>query len=173
MGASPSRENMAAALLRMSINSDVKPDYDQRNQTMLNSLRRLFEEARTQGIAELNNETLFKEEVKNFDGTVHKDEVMYSFLNSQNFSLTRIELSQIIALMMDINRDDQGRVDVDEIQYSYKSYIKYYELIEQRIVDLLEKFKISIVKKLELQDIILEVVAEIESKCENSKMPGI
>jgi hypothetical protein len=38
---------------------------------------------------------------------------------------------------------------------------------------LLEKFKISIVKRLELQDIILEVVAEIEQKAEDSKMPGI
>ena len=75
--------------------------------------------------------------------------------------------------MLDINRDDQGRIDVDELQFSFKSYIKYYELIEQRIVDLLEKFKISIIKKLELQDIVLEVVAEIEQKCEDSKMPAI
>jgi hypothetical protein len=74
--------------------------------------------------------------VKNFDGTVQKDEVMYAFLNSQTFSLTRIEVSQIIALILDINRDDQGRIDVDELQFSFKSYIKYYELIEQKIVDL-------------------------------------
>jgi hypothetical protein len=140
---------------------------------MLNCLRKLFEEARTQNFEELNGESLFKDEVKNFDGTVQKDEVMYAFLNSQNFSLTRIEVSQLITLMLDINRDDQGRIDVDELHFSFRSYIKYYELIEQRIVDLLEKFKISIVKKLELQDIILEVVAEIEQKCEDSKMPGI
>lgn len=52
--------------------------------------------------------------------------------------------------MLDINRDDQGRIDIDELHFSFRSYIKYYELIEQRIVDLLEKFKISIVKKLEI-----------------------
>jgi len=149
-------------MLRTSMNSDTKPDYDQRTQTMLNCMRRLFEEARAQNIEELNGESLFKDESKNFDGTVQKDEVMYAFLNNQSFSLTRIELSQIIALMMDINRDDQGKVDIDELHFSFKSYIKYYELIEQRIIDMLEKFKISIVKKLELQDIILEVVAELE-----------
>jgi hypothetical protein len=160
-------------MLRTSMNSDTKPDYDQRTQTMLNCMRRLFEEARAQNIEELNGESLFKDESKNFDGTVQKDEVMYAFLNNQSFSLTRIELSQIIALMMDINRDDQGKVDIDELHFSFKSYIKYYELIEQRIIDMLEKFKISIVKKLELQDIILEVVAELEQKAEDSKMPSI
>lgn len=67
-----------------------------------------------------------------------------------------------MTLMLDINRDDKGCIDVDELHFSFRSYIKYYELIEQRIVDLLEKFKISIIKKLELQDIVLEVVAEIE-----------
>lgn len=52
--------------------------------------------------------------------------------------------------MLDINRDDKGQIDVDELHFSFRSYIKYYELIEQRIIDLLEKFKISIIKKLEL-----------------------
>jgi hypothetical protein len=52
-------------------------------------------------------------------------------------------------LMLNINRDDQGRVDIDEMHFSFKSYIKYYELIEQRIIDLLEKFKISIMKRME------------------------
>jgi hypothetical protein len=160
-------------MLRTSMNSDNKPDYDQRTQTMLNCMRKLFEEARAQNVEELNGEALFKDESKNFDGSVQKDEVMYAFLNNQAFSLTRIELSQVISIMMDINRDDNGKVDIDELHFSFKSYIKYYELIEQRIVDLLEKFKISIVKRLELQDIILEVVAEIEQKAEDSKMPGI
>ena len=52
--------------------------------------------------------------------------------------------------MLDINRDDGGRVDIDELHFSFKSYIKYYELIEQRIIDMLEKFKISISKKFEI-----------------------
>ena len=61
-------------------------------------------------------------------------------------------------------------VDIDELHFSYRSYIKYYELIEQRIIDMLEKFKISVVKKFEMQDLILEFVAEIESKADESKM---
>ena len=84
--------------------------------------------------------------------------------------MTRIEISQIIALMLDINRDDQGRVDIDEIHFSYKSYIKYYELIEQRIIDMLEKFKLSISKKFENQEDLDEFVAEIESKATESKI---
>jgi hypothetical protein len=84
--------------------------------------------------------------------------------------MTRIDISQIVALMLDINRDDQGMVDIDELHFSYRSYIKYYELIEQRIIDMLEKFKISVVKKFEMQDLILEFVAEVESKADESKM---
>ena len=72
--------------------------------------------------------------------------------------------------MLDINRDDQGRIDVDELHFSFKSYVKYYELVEQRIIDMLEKFKISISKKFEIQDLMDEFVAEIESKSEDSKM---
>jgi len=72
--------------------------------------------------------------------------------------------------MLDINRDDQGRVDIDEMHFSYKSYIKYYELIEQRIIDMLEKFKLSVSKKFELQDLINDFVAEIESRAEDSKL---
>jgi hypothetical protein len=72
--------------------------------------------------------------------------------------------------MLDINRDDQGRVDIDEMHFSYKSYIKYYELIEQRIIDMLEKFKLSVSKKFELQDLINDFVSEIESRAEDSKL---
>ena len=91
-------------------------------------------------------------------------------MNHDKFSLTRIELSQIMTLMLDINRDDQGKVDIDELHFSFKSYIKYYELIEQRIVDMLEKFKLSITKKFELQELIDEFVAELEEKATESKM---
>lgn len=114
---------------------------------MLNAMRKLFEEARSQGFEELNGETLFKDEVKNFDGTVSKDEVLYALLNSEQFSLTRTEVASITTLMMDINRNDLGRFDVDELHFSYRSYIKYYEIVEQRILDLLDKFKITIEKK--------------------------
>ena len=162
------------AALRQSINSQLaKQDYDQRNMSMLNCMRKLFEETRQNHIDELNGEEVFKEDSKNFDGSVQKDEFVYSLLNSEKFSLTRIEISQILSLMMDINRDDAGKVDIDELHFSFKSYQKYYELIEQRIVDMLEKFKLSISKKFEIADLINEFVAEIESKAHESKMPMI
>jgi len=68
-------------------------DYDQRNSSMLNCMRKLFEEARTIGILDLNGEEVFKDDIKNFDGTVPKDEVVYSLLNNDKFSLTRIEIA--------------------------------------------------------------------------------
>jgi hypothetical protein len=137
---------------------------------MLNAMRKLFEDARTHDIDELNGDQLFKDEIKNFDGTVQKDEVMYAFLNNENFSLTRTELAQVMQLMLNINRDDQGRVDIDEMHFSFKSYIKYYELIEQRIIDLLEKFKISIMKRMEGEDSVEQLTANIESKSKDSKI---
>jgi hydroxymethylpyrimidine pyrophosphatase-like HAD family hydrolase len=140
---------------------------------MLNSLRKLFEETRVNSISELNGEEIFNEDKKNFDGTVQKEEVLFALLNNEKFSLTRIEISNILQLMLDINRDDEGRVDVDELHFSFKSYVKYYELVEQRIIDLLEKFKISITKKFELQDLINEFVAEIENKSNESKIQMI
>ena len=75
--------------------------------------------------------------------------------------------------MLDINRDDQGKFDIDELHFSYRSYVKYYELIEQRIIDLLEKFKLSITKKFEIDDLIDEFIAELESKAHDSKMSMI
>ena len=50
--------------------------------------------------------------------------------------------------MLNLAIDDKGMIDIDELQFSFKSYLKYYELVEARIVDLLEKFKLSICKKL-------------------------
>ena len=72
----------------------------------------------------------WEDDIKDFEGKVHKDEVIYTFLNHEGFSLTRAELAQIIQLMLDINRDDQGQIDVDELHFSYISYQKYYEIIE-------------------------------------------
>jgi len=37
---------------------------------MLSSMRKLFEEARSQDIEEINSEAIFKDEVKNFEGKV-------------------------------------------------------------------------------------------------------
>ena len=137
-------------MMRQSVNSLSKKDYDDRGRSMLDCLRKLYEESRRVHITDLNGEEVFNESIKNFDGTVQKDEVLYSLLNNEKLSLTRIEISQVISLMLDINRDDGGRVDIDELHFSFKSYIKYYELIEQRIIDMLEKFKISISKKFEI-----------------------
>jgi len=51
---------------------------------------------------------LFADEKKNFDGTVQKEVVVESLLNNEQLSLTRIEASQVVALLSDINRDDKG-----------------------------------------------------------------
>mmetsp|Transcript_33166 Transcript_33166/g.23917 ORF Transcript_33166/g.23917 Transcript_33166/m.23917 type:complete len:113 (+) Transcript_33166:197-535(+) len=112
-------------------------------------MRKLFEEVRAcDSLAEINSEQFFKESAKNYDGTIKKDEVIYTLLEKEELTLTRSEVANICGLMLNINRDDNGNVDIDELQYSFESYMKYYELLEQRILDLLEKFKLSIVKKL-------------------------
>ena len=116
-------------LLRQSLNSQAT-DYDQRDRGMLNCMRKLFEEARANDIDELNGEPLFKDEAKNFDGSVQKEDVVYALLNHESLSLTRTEVGAILQLVSDINRSDQGRVDIDELHFSYGSYLKYYEIIE-------------------------------------------
>ena len=82
------------ALLRQSMNSQMTlQDYDQRNQSMLNCMRKMFEETRGQFIEELNGDEVFPDDMKNFDGTVNKDQFIYQFLNNEKFSLTRIDLA--------------------------------------------------------------------------------
>ena len=62
------------ALLRQSMNSQMSlQDYDQRNQSMLNCMRKMFEETRAQFIEELNGDEVFPDDMKNFDGSVNKD----------------------------------------------------------------------------------------------------
>lgn len=53
----------------------------------------MFEESRINRIDELNSEEIFKEDSKNFDGTVQREEVLFALLNNDKFSLTRIEIS--------------------------------------------------------------------------------
>jgi hypothetical protein len=81
-------------LLRQSLNSQIgKKDYDHRGSSQINSLRKMFEESRINRIDELNSEEIFKEDSKNFDGTVQREEVLFALLNNDKFSLTRIEIS--------------------------------------------------------------------------------
>jgi predicted AAA+ superfamily ATPase len=68
------------------------------------------------------------------------------------------------------SKDDRGNLDIDEMQYSLQSYLKYYELIEKRVVDLLEKIKLAIVKKLETNDEVDELIEAITDRCVDSKI---
>jgi len=86
---------------------------------MLTCLRKLFAEARSLSLTELNGEPIFKEDQKNFDGSIQKDVFVSTMLNSEDMALTRIEVSSIVNLLLDINRDDKGKVDVDELHFSY------------------------------------------------------
>ena len=36
---------------------------------------------------------MFREDLKNFDGTVQKDEVLTSLLNNEKYAMTRIEIN--------------------------------------------------------------------------------
>ena len=80
-------------------------------------------------------------------------------------------MSNVTELMLNITgKDKREAIDLDELQYSYAQYLKYYEGIEARVVDLLEKFKLSISKKLETQDQLNELVAALELKSSDSKL---
>ena len=41
-------------------------------------------------------------------------------MNKPEFTLTRSEITNILALIMNISRDDNNNVDIDELQFSYK-----------------------------------------------------
>ena len=105
---SPARAMASQALLRQSAPNvtSVKKDYENKRQTMLGCLRKLFNEARTCNVDELNGEQLFNNEAKNLDGSVSKDTVLSTLLTNEQFSLTRLEVSSMLDLMLDINRDD-------------------------------------------------------------------
>jgi hypothetical protein len=73
--------------------------------------------------------------------------------------------------MSNINRDDGGKIDVDELHFSYVSYLKYYEVIEQRVIDILEKVKICVSKKVDTVEQLLMLTTDLESKATDSKVP--
>ena len=119
--------------MNMSLNSR---DVDIRKMTQLNCLRKLFEEARAVEISEINGEDIFKDNLKNFDGTIKKDEFLYCLMNKPEFTLTRSEITNILALIMNISRDDNNNVDIDELQFSYKQYLGYYDSLKEPILEL-------------------------------------
>ena len=61
-------------------------------------------------------------------------------------------------------------MDIDEIQAGFNAYLKYNDLIEKRIIDLLEKFRIAINKQLETDDDIYELIDAIEGRASESKI---
>ena len=135
-------------------------------------MRKMFEEMRVaEDLNDFTSEALFDDEHKGFDGSVHKDEFIYTLLNKEEFTLTRQEVSNVCELMLNISqKDDRAKIDLEQLQYSYSSYLKYYELIEARVIDLLEKFKLSIAKKLETQEEIENLVSSIDLHSDNSKV---
>lgn len=99
----------------------------------------------------MNGEDIFGQEVRTFTGEVHKDDFIYVILDKEQFTLTRTEVSNICQLMLNINpyKDDKDRIDIDELQYSFVAYTKYYDLVSSRVADLLEKIKLAVCKRLE------------------------
>ena len=87
--------------------------------------------------------------MKNYDGSVKSDDFIYALLNKAEFTLTRNEITNICTLMTNIGkRSDNNNLDVNELNFCYKNYLNYYDIVEKRILDLLEKFKLSISKKI-------------------------
>lgn len=135
-------------------------------------MRKMFEEMRVaEELTDFTSDQLFDDDVKGFDGSVHKDEFIYTILNKEEFTLTRGEVSNVCNLLLNINvKDEKAKIDLEQLQYSYSSYLKYYELIEARVIDLLEKFKLSIAKKLETQEEVDNLVSAIDLHSDNSKV---
>ena len=64
--------------------------------SQLHSMRKVFEEMRVaDGLNDFTSEELFSDDNKQFDGTVVKDEFMYTMLNREEFTLTRTEVANI------------------------------------------------------------------------------
>ena len=70
--------NKFANALRQSLHiSPSKKDYDMRDNSFLAAMRKFFEELRTSEIDAVNGDQLFSNEVKQFDGSVLKEEFIY------------------------------------------------------------------------------------------------
>jgi hypothetical protein len=79
-------------------------------------MRKLFEELRTaEELGALNGEDMFSTDIRNHDGTVHKDEFVYRLLNTEQLTLTRTEVFYIVDLMTNILPKEKPNVDIDEL----------------------------------------------------------
>ena len=90
-------------------------DYDLRDNTYLHAMRKLFEEMRVaEELNDFTSEDLFDDDVKGFDGSVHKDEFIYTLLNKEEFTLTRTEISNVCSLVLNISeKDDKAKIDLE------------------------------------------------------------
>ena len=86
--------------------------------------------------------------------------------------MTRTEASNICQLILNINpfKDDKDRIDLDELQYSFVAYTKYYELISSRVADLLEKIKLAVCKRLDNIHQVEQLCETIQDACTDSKI---
>ncbi len=61
---------------------------------------------------------IFKEIVKNFDGSIKKDDFIYAILNTKSFTLTRTEISNISALLLTnlaSNGTNSNNIDLEDL----------------------------------------------------------
>ena len=84
---------------------------------------------------------------KNYDGTVKVNDFIYALLNTKSFTLTRNEISNIVATVVVPDERPpkaaaEQTIDIEDLNRSYRAYLTYYDSIEQKIADLLEKFNI-------------------------------
>ncbi len=76
---------------------------------------KLFEEARTLFISELNGEEIFKDCQRNFDGSIKKDDFLYALLNKDGFTFTRTEILNLQTLLLNITKNESGNINIDEL----------------------------------------------------------
>ena len=50
--------------------------------------------------------------------------------------------------MLNITKTETNNIDIDEIQFSYKQYIGYYDSLQEPINELFQLFKRNIDKKI-------------------------
>lgn len=72
--------------------------------------------------------------------------------------------------MTTILPQEKPNVDIDELQAGFTAYLKYNDLIEKRIIDLLEKLRIAINKQLQTDEDIYELIDAIEERATESKL---